>query len=89
MTRSGSLGTRLDAGGRLRGDLGWTYEQPLPEAVAITGLVAFRDELVEVYLDGERRERRERPTGPFADALRDGFGIQVPATTPTTAGPRS
>ena len=86
MTRSGSLGTRLDAGGRRRGDLGWTYEQPLPEAVAITGLVAFWDELVEVYLDGERRER---PTGPFADALRDGFGIQVPATTPTTAGPRS
>ena len=27
----------LDASGRRRGDLGWTYEQPLPEAVAITG----------------------------------------------------
>ena len=29
---------------RGREDLGWTYEQPLPDAVAITGLVAFWDE---------------------------------------------
>ena len=76
----------LDAGGRRRSDLGWTYEQPLPEAVAIAGLVAFWDELVDVYLDGERRER---PIGPFADALRDEFGLQVPVATPATAGPRS
>ena len=53
-------------------DLGWTYEAPLHEAAAITGLVAFWDELVDVYLDGERRERA---TGPFADALRDKFGV--------------
>jgi len=31
----------VDVGGRRREDLGWTYEQPLPDAVAITGLVAF------------------------------------------------
>ena len=71
---------------RRRADLGWTYERPLPEAVAIRGLVAFWDELVDVYLDGERRERA---TGPFADALRDEFGLQLPAATPATAGPRS
>lgn len=53
-------------------DLGWIYEEPLHEAAAITGLVAFWDELVDVYLVGERRER---PTGPFADALRDEFDV--------------
>jgi uncharacterized protein (DUF427 family) len=62
----------VDAGGRRRQDLGWTYEQPLPELVAITGLVAFWDERVDVFLDGERREP---PRGPFADALRDEFGV--------------
>jgi uncharacterized protein (DUF427 family) len=62
----------LEAGGRRRVDVGWTYEQPLHEAAAITRLVAFWDELLDVYLDGERRER---PTGPFADALRAEFGV--------------
>ena len=51
----------LEAGGRRRVDLGWTYEEPLHEAAAITGLVAFWDELVDVYLDGERREGPHRP----------------------------
>jgi uncharacterized protein (DUF427 family) len=41
-------------GGR---DLVWSYQQPLPEATALTGLVAFFDERVDVVLDGERRER--------------------------------
>ena len=59
------------AGGR-REDLGWSYEQPLPDAVAITGLVAFWDEQVDVFLDGERRER---PGGAAAAALRDEFGV--------------
>jgi uncharacterized protein (DUF427 family) len=62
----------IDAGGRRREDLGWSYEQPLPDAVAITGLVAFWDERVDVFLDGERRER---PRGPVADALRHEFGV--------------
>ena len=52
--------------------LGWTYEQPLPDAVTIAGLVAFWDEIVDVYLDGELRER---PAGPFAEALRAEFGV--------------
>jgi uncharacterized protein (DUF427 family) len=62
----------VDAGGRRRADLGWSYERPLPELVTITGLVAFWDERVDIFLDGERRER---PGGPFADALRDEFGV--------------
>jgi uncharacterized protein (DUF427 family) len=62
----------VDVGGRRREELGWSYEQPLPDAVAIAGLVAFWDERVDVFLDGERRERAG---GPFADALRDEFGV--------------
>ena len=34
--------------------LGWSYEQPLPDVVAIAALVAFWDERVDVSLDGER-----------------------------------
>jgi len=62
----------VDAGGRRREALGWSYEQPLPDAVAITGLVALWDERVDVFLDGEQRER---PGGPIADALRHEFGV--------------
>jgi uncharacterized protein (DUF427 family) len=62
----------VDAGGRRCEDLGWSYEQPLPDAVAMTGLVAFWDERVDVFLDGERRER---PGGAIAEALREEFGV--------------
>ena len=62
----------VDAGGRRREDLGWSYERPLPDMVRIAGLVAFWDERVDVILDGERRPR---PGGPVADALRDEFDI--------------
>jgi uncharacterized protein (DUF427 family) len=61
----------LDAGGRRREHLGWSYERPLPDAVAVTGLVCFWDERVDVFLDGERRAR---PGGAVAAALRDEFG---------------
>jgi uncharacterized protein (DUF427 family) len=62
----------LHAGGRRREDLGWSYEAPLPDAVAIAGLVAFWDERVDVFLDGERRNR---PAGAIAAALRDEFDV--------------
>jgi hypothetical protein len=39
---------------------------------AITGLVAFWDEQVDVYVDGERRQR---PGGEISEALRDEFGV--------------
>jgi hypothetical protein len=45
---------------------------PLPDAVAIAGLVAFWDERVDVFLDGERRNR---PAGAIAAALRDEFDV--------------
>ena len=52
-------------------DLAWTYTRPLPDMVALAGLVAFWDERVDVFLDGEPRGR---PRGAFVDALRDEFG---------------
>jgi uncharacterized protein (DUF427 family) len=62
----------IDVNGRRREDLAWSYEAPLPDAVAITGLVAFWDEQVDVVFDGERRPH---PRGVVADALRDEFGV--------------
>jgi uncharacterized protein (DUF427 family) len=53
-------------------DLLWGYEDPLPDAAALDGLVAFWDERVDVFLDGVRRER---PGGPLAAALADEFGV--------------
>jgi uncharacterized protein (DUF427 family) len=63
----------VDAGGRRREDLAWSYEQPLPELLEIAGLIAFWDDRVDVFLDGRPRER---PGGPIAEALRDEFGVQ-------------
>jgi uncharacterized protein (DUF427 family) len=62
----------LVLGGRRREDLAWSYERPLPDAVAITGLIAFWNERVDVYLDDERRER---PGGAISGALLDEFGV--------------
>jgi uncharacterized protein (DUF427 family) len=53
-------------------DLAWTYEDPTPDARPLAGLVAFYDELVDVTVDGERRER---PDTPFARALVEEFGL--------------
>jgi uncharacterized protein (DUF427 family) len=44
-------------------DVAWSYEQPLPDAIEIAGLVAFFDERVDVVLDGVRRPR---PTTPWS-----------------------
>lgn len=61
----------VEAGGRRLEDFGWSYEQPLPEVSAITGLVAFWNELVDVFVDGERRER---PGGVISEVLLEEFG---------------
>ncbi len=53
-------------------DLAWTYEDPLPEAAPIAGLVAFFDELVDVSLDGEPRKR---PRTQFAKAIVQEAGV--------------
>jgi uncharacterized protein (DUF427 family) len=44
-------------------DIAWTYERPLPDAVQLTGLVAFFDERVDVTVDGELRTR---PVSPWS-----------------------
>ena len=50
----------LEAGGRVLEDVAWTYQEPLPDAVSIKGLVAFWDHQVDVIVDGERRDRPGR-----------------------------
>jgi uncharacterized protein (DUF427 family) len=52
-------------------DIGWSYEQPMPELAAVAGLVAFWDERVDVFIDGKRRER---PDGVFSKVLLEEFG---------------
>jgi uncharacterized protein (DUF427 family) len=62
----------FDVNGRTRANLAWSYEAPLPDAAPVTGLIAFWDEVVDVVIDGERRER---PDTPFARALAEEFGV--------------
>ena len=51
-------------GGAQISDLAWTYQQPLPEAARIAGLIAFFDERVDVVLDGLPRSRPVTPWSP-------------------------
>jgi uncharacterized protein (DUF427 family) len=44
-------------GGELHSDLGWSYRSALPESQKITGLIAFYNEKVDIYLDGVLQER--------------------------------
>ena len=60
----------LEAGGRRREDLGWSYEQPLPDIGVIAGLVAFWNERVDVFVDGERQQC----DSIFAQLLLEEFG---------------
>jgi uncharacterized protein (DUF427 family) len=62
----------LEAGGRMLENIGWTYAEPLPDAVAIKGLVAFWNEQVDVFVDGEHRGR---PGGELSKAMKDEFGV--------------
>jgi uncharacterized protein (DUF427 family) len=43
--------------GGVRDDLAWSYRMPLPESQKIAGMVAFYDEKVDVYVDGQLQER--------------------------------
>jgi uncharacterized protein (DUF427 family) len=45
------------ADGRLHADLAWSYRMPLPESQKVAGLVAFYNEKVDIYVDGQLQER--------------------------------
>ncbi|HEX4816934.1 MAG TPA: DUF427 domain-containing protein [Nonomuraea sp.] len=40
-----------------RKDLAWSYRTPLPESERIAGLIAFYNEKLDIYVDGELEER--------------------------------
>jgi uncharacterized protein (DUF427 family) len=41
----------LEVGGEQHSDLVWSYADPIPEMVAITGLMCFYNDRVEIVLD--------------------------------------
>jgi uncharacterized protein (DUF427 family) len=51
----------LEVGGGRHADLAWMYRSPTAESHKIAGLIAFYDERVDIYLDGELQERPETP----------------------------
>ena len=53
----------MHVGDQLRPDLAWTYPAPLPDSVKIAGLVAFYNEKVDLYVDGELQERPSKDIG--------------------------
>ncbi|RAG84007.1 hypothetical protein DN069_19050 [Streptacidiphilus pinicola] len=56
------------AGDRVLPDIGWSYQQPLHDAVHIRGLIAFFNERLDIVVDGERAERPLTPWSPRPDA---------------------
>ena len=53
--RALSFGARID--GQLHENIAWSYPAPLPESERVAGLVAFYNEKVDLYIDGELAER--------------------------------
>jgi uncharacterized protein (DUF427 family) len=47
----------LEVEGQRYEDFVWIYRAPLPESQKIAGLVAFYDEKIDLYLDGELQDR--------------------------------
>ena len=54
----------INVGGRKLADFVWTYRSPFPESQKIAGLVAFYNEKVDLYVDGELQPR---PKTKFSD----------------------
>jgi uncharacterized protein (DUF427 family) len=50
----------IEVNGTTHEDLVWTYRTPLPESQKVAGLAAFYNERVDLYVDGELRERPHR-----------------------------
>jgi len=44
-------------GERLEENVAWSYRTPLPESIRVAGMIAFYDERVDVFIDGEHQER--------------------------------
>ena len=45
------------AGGTVHADLAWSYDFPTRQLLPIAGLIAFYNEKVDVFLDGQPLER--------------------------------
>src|SRR2546423_122082 len=56
-------------GGTVHKDLAWAYDFPTRQLLPIAGLVAFYNEMVDTYIDGERLDR---PQTHFSRTGRDG-----------------
>ena len=48
-------------GGQAAPDIAWSYQDPLHDAAPVRGCVAFFNERVDVFVDGERHERPVTP----------------------------
>lgn len=53
----------LEVDGNTHEDFVWIYRSPLPESQKIAGLVAFLNEKVDLYVDGELQERPQTKFG--------------------------
>jgi uncharacterized protein (DUF427 family) len=54
-------------------DLAWSYLEPLDGVTQLAGLIAFLDDKLDVYVDGQRREQAGSPA---AALFRDRFGLK-------------
>ncbi len=61
-------------GGTAYTDLAWAYDFPTRQLLPIAGLVAFYNEKVDLYLDGERQDR---PVTGFSPGKEPGRGDSV------------
>ena len=48
-------------GDRVAEDIAWSYPSPVPENPRIAGLICFRNERVDLTVDGQRLERPVTP----------------------------
>lgn len=60
--------------GRVRKDLAWSYAAPLAGVDKLRGLVAFYDDILDVFVDGRRRDR---PRTLLSATILDEVGIQT------------
>jgi uncharacterized protein (DUF427 family) len=54
-------------------DFAWSYAEPLDGATPLAGLIAFLDDKLDVFIDGQHRERQH---SPGAALFHDRFGVQ-------------